>query len=609
MTAATCLTLGAVHLLVWVRAPKSWSNLLFCISALAVAVIAGFELAMMRAQSTAQFGVLLRWMHVPLWVIVVSLVLFMQLYLRAGRVWLVWTVCGLRTMALVLNFACTPNLNFREITSLKQIHLLGESVSVPIGVTNPWTLVGQLSSLFFLVFVVDAAITAWRSGDRHRALAMGGSMAAGIVVATSRSVLVIWGIVQLPNLLSQAFLAVIVVMAYELSQDLLRAARLSRELQTSEAEFRSLFELSAVGAAQAVPETGRLTRVNKRFCEITGYSSDALRGMTYRDLTHPDDVALDAARIRLVLQGQAETWESEKRYIRKDGSIVWVLVSGTMIPDHQGHSFRTLATIQDITQRKRAEEAAVEHHRELAHLNRVSTMGELAASLAHELKQPLTGILSNAQAGELLLNHTPPDTGELREVLASVVSDTRRASEIIGQMRDFLRKRDIPRRPVDPNVVVEQVLRILRSEAVIRDIRLVTELTPNLPRVMGDPIQLQQVLLNLIANAEQAMSRVAASRRELIVRTSGDARNRVVLTVEDSGPGFEAGTREKVFQPFFTTRAEGIGMGLTICQSIVEDHRGSISAEDRPEGGALIRVDLPAVENSDQSSQSAGGKI
>jgi two-component system, LuxR family, sensor kinase FixL len=320
-------------------------------------------------------------------------------------------------------------------------------------------------------------------------------------------------------------------------------------------------------------------------------------------------VALDAARIRLVLQGQAETWESEKRYIRKDGSIVWVLVSGTMIPDQQGHSFRTLATIQDITQRKRAEEAAVEHHRELTHLNRVSTMGELAASLAHELKQPLTGILSNAQAGELLLNHTPPDTGELREVLACVVSDTRRASEIISQMRDFLRKRDIPRRPVDLNVVVEQVLRILRSEAVIRDIRLVTELTPNLPRVMGDPIQLQQVLLNLISNAEQAMSRVATSRRELIVRTSSDARNRVVLTVEDSGPGFEAGTREKVFQPFFTTRAEGIGMGLAICQSIVEDHRGSSSAEDRPEGGALIRVDLPVVENSDRSSQSAGGKI
>ena len=400
----------------------------------------------------------------------------------------------------------------------------------------------------------------------------------------------------------------VLVMSYELSQDLLRAAQLAGQLQTSEAEFRSLFELSAVGAAQAHPDTGRLTRVNNRFCEITGYSANELLAKTYWDLTHPEDVAMDAVRIQTVKERQAETWESEKRYIRKDGSVVWVSVNGTMIRDKKGLPYCMLATILDITRRRQAEAAAAEQRRELAHVNRVSTMGELAASLAHELKQPLTGILSNAQAGELLLQHTPPDTGELQGVLKDVISDTRRASEIIDQMRNFLRKRDTPRQPVIFNVIVEEVLRILRSEAVIRDIRLSTELEPSLPQVMGDPIQLQQVLLNVIANAQQAMARANSSARQLTIRTAGNGGTRVVVTVDDSGPGLEPGTLERVFQPFFTTRPEGIGMGLAICMSIIEAHCGSISAENRPEGGLRIRIELPATGNSTSRVQNLGGQ-
>ena len=522
MTAATCLTLAGVHLLVWLRARDSWLNLLFSCSAVAVAVIAGLELTLMHTHSPTQFGTVQRWMHVPFWVLVVSLVWFLRHYLGVGRTWLAWTVCGARTIALILNFASHPNLNFREITSLRQMPLWGEMVSVPIGVTNPWTLVGQLSSVLFLAYVVDAAITAWRQRDRRRALMMGGVMSLGIILAAGQAALLVWGIVPMPYFLSLVFLAMVLVMSYELSQDLLRATQLAGQLQTSEAEFRSLFELSAVGAAQAHPETGRLTRVNKRFCEITGYSPHELLAMTYRDLTHPEDLAMDAVRIQAVEQRQAETWESEKRYIRKDGGVVWVSVNGTMIRDKNGLPYCLLATILDITRRRQAEAAAAEQRRELAHVNRVSTMGELAASLAHELKQPLTGILSNAQAGELLLHHTPPDTGELQGVLTDVISDTRRASEIIDQMRNFLRKRDTPRQPVDFNVIVEEVLRILRSEAVIRDIRLSTELEPNLPPVMGDRIQLQQVLLNVIANAQQAMARANSSARQLTIRTARD---------------------------------------------------------------------------------------
>jgi len=608
MTGAMCLTLAGVHLLVWLRARDSWLNLLFSCSALTVAIIAGLELLLMHSRSTTQLGTVQRWMHVPFWVLVVSLVWFLRLYLGFGRTWLAWTVCGARTIALILNFAFHPNLNFREITSLRQMPLWGEMVSVPIGITNPWTLVGQSCSFLFLIYVVDAATTAWRHGDHRRALMMGGVMSIGIIVAAGQAALLVWGIVPMPYFLSLVFLTMVLVMSYELSQDLLRAAQLAGQLQTSEAEFRSLFELSAVGAAQAHPDTGRLTRVNNRFCEITGYSANELLAKTYWDLTHPEDVAMDAVRIQTVKERQAETWESEKRYIRKDGSVVWVSVNGTMIRDKKGLPYCMLATILDITRRRQAEAAAAEQRRELAHVNRVSTMGELAASLAHELKQPLTGILSNAQAGELLLQHTPPDTGELQGVLKDVISDTRRASEIIDQMRNFLRKRDTPRQPVIFNVIVEEVLRILRSEAVIRDIRLSTELEPSLPQVMGDPIQLQQVLLNVIANAQQAMARANSSARQLTIRTAGNGGTRVVVTVDDSGPGLEPGTLERVFQPFFTTRPEGIGMGLAICMSIIEAHCGSISAENRPEGGLRIRIELPATGNSTSRVQNLGGQ-
>jgi two-component system, LuxR family, sensor kinase FixL len=533
---------------------------------------------------------------------------FLRFYFGTGRDWLAWTICGARTLALVLNFAFHPNLNFSEITSLRQIQLWGEMVSAPIGVTNRWTLVGQLCSLLFLVHVVDAAITAWRRGDRRRALMMGGVMSIGIFAAAGQAALLVWGVVPMPYFLSLVFLAIVLVMSYELSQDLLRAAQLAGQLQASEAEFRSLFELSAVGAAQAHPDTGRLTRVNKRFCEITGYSANELLAMTYRDLTHPEDAVIDALKIEAVRQRPAETWESEKRYIRKDGVVVWVSVNGTLICDKNGLPYCLLATIRDITRRKQVEKALAEHRRELAHVSRVSTMGELAASLAHELKQPLTGILSNAQAGELLLDRTPLDAGELQGVLTDVISDTRRASEIIDQMRNFLRGRDTPRRPVDINVIVEEALRIVHSEAVIKDIRLSTGLEPKLPLVMGDRIQLQQVLLNVIANAQQAMARMNSSARQLIIRTTRNEDGCVMITADDSGPGFEPGTLGKAFQPFFTTKPEGIGMGLAICMSIIEAHSGKISAANRPEGGVRIRIELPAAQNSASTVHKSGGR-
>ena len=177
MAASACLTLAAMHLLVWSRRRTAWANLLFAVSAAGTAAYAGCELWMMRAQTPGEFGLALRWAHVPGWVTVVSLVAFARVYLRAGRLWLAWTVCGVRTLSLLLDFGPAPNLNYREISALRHVPFLGDTVSVAEGVPNPWMLVGLLSLLLLAIFAVDASLAAWRRGDRRQALAVGGSIA------------------------------------------------------------------------------------------------------------------------------------------------------------------------------------------------------------------------------------------------------------------------------------------------------------------------------------------------------------------------------------------------------------------------------------------------
>ncbi len=199
MNAGACLALAAIYFVLWCSQRKSWMYLAFSCSAVAGAALTAFELALLRAQTTEQYGVILRWAQLPIWVLVVALVVFVRLYLRAGRPWLAWTACCVRTLALILNFLSIPNLSYREITSLRQLSWLGgETVSAPVGVTNPWILVAQLSSLLLIVFFTDAAITVWRQGGRKRALRVGSGLILFSLIAAGQALLVVWGIIQVP---------------------------------------------------------------------------------------------------------------------------------------------------------------------------------------------------------------------------------------------------------------------------------------------------------------------------------------------------------------------------------------------------------------------------
>jgi len=246
---------------------------------------------------------------------------------------------------------------------------------------------------------------------------------------------------------------------------------------------------------------------------------------------------------------------------------------------------------QDITLQQRSRLEAERLRRDLTHVGRVTTMGEMAAALAHELNQPLTAILSNAHAGERYLAQGAPPLGEIREILQDVVGDARRAGEVIQRLRGLLRKDEARFLPLDVNQVIREMAALVRTDGILRNVGIDLDLATALPRVRGDRVQLQQVLLNLVLNGMEAMGPSGEARRVVVRTLHTDAA--VHVAVRDQGPGIPADELSRVFDTFYTTKASGMGMGLAISRSIVEAHGGRIWAENNPDRGATFAFTIP----------------
>jgi signal transduction histidine kinase len=245
--------------------------------------------------------------------------------------------------------------------------------------------------------------------------------------------------------------------------------------------------------------------------------------------------------------------------------------------------------------RKQGELEAQRLRQELAHIGRVSALGELAASLAHELNQPLTAILSNAQAAQRLLAAGPGNLEEVREILHDIVTDDKRAGDIIRRLSGLVKKGDLELAPLDLNQLVGEVMWLVRSDASIRNVSLSLELGDDLPRVRGDRVQLQQVVLNLVLNALEAMRATAAGDRRLVIRTTREGAAAVTVAVRDTGTGIDEKVGDRIFQPLYTTRAGGLGMGLAIARTIIGAHSGTLGAANNVDGGATFHFTLPAL--------------
>jgi PAS domain S-box-containing protein len=717
MMGGASLMLGLIYLLLWFQQRSQPARLLFGVAAISVAVLAVFELLLMQARTPDRYADLLRWAHVPVAVLTISLVGFVLLRFHAGRPWLALTVGALRMGALLANFMSGDNLNYKRITELHRITVWGHgSIAVPVGDPNPWMLLGQLSNLLMMLFMLDAAlIVSRRDGrdQRRRATLVCGGIAMFVLLASTWTTAVVMLQAPAPLTINVAFFAVLLVMSHDLGGDVIHTARLTRQLAASEqrtqlaahaaglelwtcdldtneswftetgsvllglapgecitresllahvhpddhpvverarnqalhgtgeyvCEYRLLqpdghvrwmaargrvehaptgasrllrglvlditeqrkaeerFRLVIDGAPTAmmvVDRDGIITLANAQAERVFGYSGAELLGQDI-DMLVPDASRAGHADRRNAFAanpGMREMATGRELFgRRKDGSEVLVEISLT--PIEIADDLFVVASVTEMGERVRLEKEIALQRDELAHLSRVTLLGEMSGSLAHELNQPLTAILSNAQAALRFLQHEHPDIGEVRDSLVHIVENDKRASEVIRRLRAMLRKDQSNYQQLAINDVVRDVLRLINSDLLNRNVAVTVDLASGLAPVNGDRVQLQQVLLNLVINACDAMEQVSTGR-SLTVRTQAVPGPAIEVSIRDVGRGIAPDALESIFNPFVTSKTDGIGLGLAICRTIIQGHRGTLQASNNASCGATLSFILPA---------------
>jgi PAS domain S-box-containing protein len=428
-----------------------------------------------------------------------------------------------------------------------------------------------------------------------------GPLGASVSILTC-ALVAIWGAVlgrgpfvhssALENAASiQMFLIVAWIPIMSLAAVMRERAHAESNARLSEAQLAIAIEAAQLGRWEWDIETGRLTwsDITRRLYEVS--QEETITPETLERLIHPDDRPLVAAATSDALAGREVDVEFRVRLA--DGRVKWVLSRGRTVFE-DGRPVRMVGIKVDVSARRSADLQIQEQRRLLAQLSRASVAGELSVAFAHEMNQPLAAILTNAGAARRSLLNDPPDLREIAEILESIADDNRRAAGIVRRFGTLLTQREDRPRLVDINDMIAGVAGLARPDTISRGVSLTTRLAAGLPPVSGDPIQLQQVLLNLIVNGCDAMESVPPESRRLTITTTSDD-GWVRLMVGDNGPGVPAERIGEIFEPFVTTKSQRLGLGLAICRSIVTAHDGQLWVDNARDGGAVFSVALPAV--------------
>jgi PAS domain S-box-containing protein len=537
------------------------------------------ELAMLHSRTVAEYAALIRWIHLPVWVLILSFVAFVRLYLRAGRVWLAWSIYGLRTLVLIINFISTPNINFRAITSIRHFSWWGEIVSAPIGAPNPWALISNVSLLLLLIFSVDATITVWRRGDRQRALVVGGSMILGAVIAWHVP-LVIWGVIDVPFFLSFAYSGIVLAMSSELGNDMFQTAQLAQKLEESDKKLN----LAADSADLSLWEWD----LNKDEIWITPTRRAQLGLPVSRKITSEDVIsrwyADDRDQVRQAIEDaikNGKDYETEFRIVRADGNVRWIAARGRAHVNKKGKPTRLLGVSMDVTARKQAELEAQQQRDELEQLRQQRTvLLEREVSERTRLEREVIDICAREQrriaydlhdsVGQQLVGIALCAKLFEEQLRSERHSEADRAGILVKLANDAARQTRLTARTLEGADGVGDLKTALQSLAISvgRDCSVKAAVTaegssfPISPPVAA---QLYRIAQEAVHNAVEH-----GAAREVHINLAFNYEV-MVLTIRDNGKGFDS-------------NANGNGMGLRIMRYRAQCIGGSCDVQSSSEG-------------------------
>ena len=378
----------------------------------------------------------------------------------------------------------------------------------------------------------------------------------------------------------------------ELRKEIVERKRVEEALRGSEKKYRTLTDNLSVGVFRSTPgPKGNYIEVNSAYMRMFGFDNkETLLSLYAYDLyQNPED--RDSFSNKMLKDGGVKN--EEIMFKRRDGTPFSGSVTAVAVKNSDGNVSHYDGILEDVTELRQAKKEARKRREEIAHLARVATMGELSASLAHELNQPLTAILSNAQAALRFMAGDRADLDEIRDILDDIVADDRRAGKVIQRLRSLFRKGELIKVSVDINNLIQEVVSLIHTETMIRNVSIETTLDRSLSPVLGDKIHLQQVIINFILNASDAMTDIDEGQRKIIISTSKADEKMVKVGVHDCGIGFDEDNMDHIIEPFFTTKPEGMGMGLSINQTIINAHLGRMWAVNNPDRGATFFFTLP----------------
>ena len=361
-------------------------------------------------------------------------------------------------------------------------------------------------------------------------------------------------------------------------------------LRKSEERWRAVFENSAIGVA-LTDQSGRFLATNSAFQKMLGYTEEEIGNLTFLELTHDDYRESNWQLVTELIEGRRRQFQIEKQYRRKDGSLIWVSNNVSVVPGTKSMPLFLMALSEDITERKQTEETLRRTQAALAQVTRVASLGEMTASIAHEVNQPLAAVVANGHACLRWLSGSPPNVPKAVEAAERIVKDGKDAGEVVRRVRALFKRSAVERVPLDLGEVIREVVRLLDTYPARKHVLLDVVLDPDLPAVFADRVQLQQLVLNLMLNALEALEPVSGRVKQLSVRSARAEGQQAAIQISDNGIGLDDSVA--AFEPFVTTKPEGMGLGLAICRSIIAAHDGRLSAERNVGFGTTFTVTLP----------------